>query len=124
MSHPETARLLAANYERVSRGLGDDPARVREFSEGELLAARDWARPLPRQRGHVAHLCAQELAIRPAEARPRVPIGWTPPTTREEAMTRPTNPEPCERCGEAMTSACRPCEREACPACRCAGCGG
>ena len=122
MSHPETARLLAANYDRVSRALGDDPARVREFSEGELLAARDWARPL-RERGHVADLCARELAIRPPDPRPRVPMGWTRTATREEAMTRPTNPEPCARCGAPMVAACRPCQREACPSCPCEECG-
>jgi len=125
VSHPETARLLAANYERVSRALGDDPARVREFSELELIEAREWARPLREERGHVFDLCARELATRPPDPRPRVPIGWTPPAPTGRSMTQPpTTPEPCQRCGAAMTAACRPCEREACPVCPCEGCGG
>ncbi len=115
MSAPETARILRANYDRVSRALGDDPARVREFDEIELIEARSWARKLPEERGHVAHLCAVELAARWPDPRPRLPLGWPLP----EAV----GPEPCERCGAPMTAVCRPCEREACPACPCDGCG-
>ena len=117
MSHPETARILRANYERVSRALTDDPARVREFSEIELIEARSWARPLAEERDHVAHLCALELAARRPDPRPRLPLGWPIPEPAE-------GPEPCERCGSPMTAACRPCERAACPACPCTTCGG
>ena len=130
MSHPETARLLAANYARVSRALATTRPRPGVL-RGRVGGGAGLGAPLPRDRGHVAALCALELATRPPDPRPRVPIGWSrerragQPMTRTnpEPMTR-TNPEPCRRCGAAMTAACRPCEREACPSCPCDGCGG